>query len=166
MSQSRDRRRSRRKYSRQPLINKSTQTEQERPSNQTRTINGSVILKITDYTKLDDNEQSSIEETSLSDTSSRGSSLSKARGQEYAPVNVKSGGSQTDKDWRNTIVDPAELSTDSDDSVNSKTKSYDYLEGEPLVTSLTDLRLSDSEEEQQHLYLTEMTSNEEKLAKL
>uniref|UniRef100_A0A0K8V2F8 Uncharacterized protein n=1 Tax=Bactrocera latifrons TaxID=174628 RepID=A0A0K8V2F8_BACLA len=166
MSQSRDRRRSRRKYSRQPLINKSTQTEQERSTNQTRTINGSVILKITDYTKLDDNEQSSIEESSPSDTSSRGSSLSKSKRHESTPINVKSDGSQTKKDWRYAIVDPAELSMDSDDSINSNTQSYDYLEREPLVTSLTDLRLSDSEEDQQQLYLTEMTSNEEKLAKL
>lgn len=166
MSQSRDRRRSKRKYNRRPLVNKATQTEQERLTDQTPTINGSVILKITDYTKLDDNEQSSIEETSLSHTSSCCSTYSRARGEEIASINVKSGGSQTNKDWRNAIVDSVELSADSDDSVNSNTKSYDYLEREPLVTSLTDLRLSDSEEEQQQLYLVEMTSNEEKLAKL
>uniref|UniRef100_A0A0A1WQH1 Solute carrier family 41 member 2 n=1 Tax=Zeugodacus cucurbitae TaxID=28588 RepID=A0A0A1WQH1_ZEUCU len=166
MSQSRDRRRNRRRYSRQPLVNQSTQTERQRPADQTPTINGSVILKITDYTKLDDNEQSSIDETSLSGTSSRASAQSKARRQENAAINFKSGSSQTNKNWR--IVGTYDLSSDSDSdaSVNLNKISYDYLEGEPLVTSLTDLRLSDSEDDQQQLYLTEMTSNEEKLAKL
>uniref|UniRef100_W8CA99 Uncharacterized protein n=1 Tax=Ceratitis capitata TaxID=7213 RepID=W8CA99_CERCA len=162
MSQPRDNKRVKRKCSR-PYENKSTQTERNRSTNESRRRNGSVILKVTDYTKFDDADDQNEDDTSLSDTSS---AQSLPKRQALPIVTVRSWASQTSNEWRESIVDNIGSASDSDDSINANTKSYDFLEHEPVVTSLTDLRLSDSEEEQEHLYVTEITSNEEKLAKL